>query len=464
MAIAREMKTRARGKRARGEIALEKRILIRRKPIVWYAAWWLTLGILSLCCSHAYSQGITDPIPTSPPVPVGSGARALGMGGAFIAVADDATAASWNPGGLGQLQRREMSVVGSWFSRSEHYDSSLENDSGSRSSSSDLNYLSYAYARNIWRRNMFFSLNYQKMFDFGRRVKFEVPPVFDSQSGTSITERNDFQQEGSLYAFSPAISLEVVPGFYAGLAYNAWSNSITGKSQWESKNQRIFSTGKDEARVKYKDFQGENWTLGFLWKITQQLHLGGVCKTPFQAKVKGELHSLYADQDKEKVKEEIYRIDFPLAYGVGLSYRLGNSLTFAGDVTRTEWQDFIISDDSGKIGPFQIFKGDVPHKDPTYTGRLGAEYAYVLDNLGIVLPFRVGVFYDPEPSVKAPQDFYGMSLGCGIAGKRLALDFAYQFRTGPPVNSVELGFDKGQKSNEGKIQQHFLLSSLIFYF
>jgi hypothetical protein len=33
------------------------------------------------------------------PNPVGSGARALGFG-AFIAVADDATAASWNPGGL----------------------------------------------------------------------------------------------------------------------------------------------------------------------------------------------------------------------------------------------------------------------------------------------------------------------------------------------------------------------------
>ena len=43
--------------------------------------------------------------------PVGSGARALGMGGAFIAVADDATAASWNPGGLTQLERPEISGV-----------------------------------------------------------------------------------------------------------------------------------------------------------------------------------------------------------------------------------------------------------------------------------------------------------------------------------------------------------------
>ena len=49
--------------------------------------------------------------------PVGSGARALGMGGAFIAVADDATAASWNPGGLIQLERPEISAVGAYFYR-----------------------------------------------------------------------------------------------------------------------------------------------------------------------------------------------------------------------------------------------------------------------------------------------------------------------------------------------------------
>ena len=47
---------------------------------------------------------------------VGSGARALGMGGAFIAVADDATATTWNPGGLGQIEYLELSMVGSYFS------------------------------------------------------------------------------------------------------------------------------------------------------------------------------------------------------------------------------------------------------------------------------------------------------------------------------------------------------------
>ena len=42
----------------------------------------------------------------------GAGARAMGLGGAFIAVADDATAVSFNPAGLAQLLKPEVSFVG----------------------------------------------------------------------------------------------------------------------------------------------------------------------------------------------------------------------------------------------------------------------------------------------------------------------------------------------------------------
>ena len=41
----------------------------------------------------------------------GAGARAMGLGGAFIAVADDATAVSFNPAGLAQLLHPEVCIV-----------------------------------------------------------------------------------------------------------------------------------------------------------------------------------------------------------------------------------------------------------------------------------------------------------------------------------------------------------------
>ncbi|MEA3432265.1 MAG: PorV/PorQ family protein [candidate division WOR-3 bacterium] len=39
------------------------------------------------------------------------GSRAIGMGGAFVAVADDATAIYWNPAGLSRLQKNEITVT-----------------------------------------------------------------------------------------------------------------------------------------------------------------------------------------------------------------------------------------------------------------------------------------------------------------------------------------------------------------
>jgi len=100
----------------------------------------------------AASQGnlVLDPVTiTSSPNPVGSGARAraLGMGSAFIAVADDATAASWNPGGLMQLETPEISMVMYYTSGTDDYFSDLhpEADRSELSVSTNLNYFSAAY-------------------------------------------------------------------------------------------------------------------------------------------------------------------------------------------------------------------------------------------------------------------------------------------------------------------------------
>ncbi|HVD78767.1 MAG TPA: hypothetical protein VNH43_14215, partial [Vicinamibacteria bacterium] len=86
------------------------------------------LGLLAAALSSAAGVAqaqVPSPSPTIPSIEetekdflgltslaLGSGARAFGMGGAFLARADDATAASWNPAGLSYLRRPEFTVVG----------------------------------------------------------------------------------------------------------------------------------------------------------------------------------------------------------------------------------------------------------------------------------------------------------------------------------------------------------------
>src|SRR3990170_6721045 len=126
---------------------------------------------------NSFAQfSLTPPNINSTPLPVGSGARAIGQGSAFIAVADDATAASWNPGALIQLERPECSVVYSFLSTQQEFNPgstglSLSNEAVSRS---DLNYVSMAYPFRVFGKNMVAALNYQQIYDFHMDMDFSM--------------------------------------------------------------------------------------------------------------------------------------------------------------------------------------------------------------------------------------------------------------------------------------------------
>jgi hypothetical protein len=91
------------------------------------------------------------------------GARSMGFGGAFAALADDATAAFANPAGLVQLVSPEISIEGRYWSYSTPYVSGgriwgppagigMDSTAGLRTSSSDrdlkgLSFLSFVYPK-----------------------------------------------------------------------------------------------------------------------------------------------------------------------------------------------------------------------------------------------------------------------------------------------------------------------------
>lgn len=74
--------------------------------------------VLTLICSLALIQAIVpkfafseDGSHTAEFLSHGVGARALGMGGAFVSIADDATAAYWNPAGLAKVENHAFSIM-----------------------------------------------------------------------------------------------------------------------------------------------------------------------------------------------------------------------------------------------------------------------------------------------------------------------------------------------------------------
>src|SRR5262249_49431681 len=52
----------------------------------------------------------------------GAGARSLAMGAAFVGVADDASATYWNPAGLSQITRKEITLMQATLFADTKYD------------------------------------------------------------------------------------------------------------------------------------------------------------------------------------------------------------------------------------------------------------------------------------------------------------------------------------------------------
>ena len=64
-----------------------------------------------LCMQIASAAPAGDPVGTAVIFEIGMGARALGMGGAFVAVADDANAIYYNPAGLAYMEGRNITSL-----------------------------------------------------------------------------------------------------------------------------------------------------------------------------------------------------------------------------------------------------------------------------------------------------------------------------------------------------------------
>lgn len=428
---------------------------------------------LSHRCDTAFGQVIQRVEIPSSPNPLGSGARALGMGGAFIAVADDATAASWNPGGLIQLEKPEISIVGALVHRTEDNDFGTNPEaSGSQPvTEGNINYLSIAYPFTFLDRNMIVSLNYQNLYDFRRKWRF---PLRQQSPALSLDRHIDYSQNGNLSAIGLAYCLQVTPRVSAGITLNIWEDWF-GQNRWEQKTREQGSgrfVGNDfvfesRSRDDYR-FSGFNANLGMLWNITDQVTLGAVLKTPFTADLRH--HSRFsssihfpgfpaADSTISTSFTEPERLQMPMSYGIGLAYRFSDQFTVAGDIYRTEWQDFELKDSHGnKTSPITGRVSSDSDIDPTHQVRFGAEYLLMYPTY--VIPLRAGVFYDPAPAEGSPDKYYGFSLGTGLARGRFVFDIAYQYRFGRDVGeSILQNLDFSQD-----IDEHTVYASMIVHF
>jgi long-subunit fatty acid transport protein len=379
----------------------------------------------------------------------GAGARAEGFGGAFIGVADDATAVVWNPAGLSQLERPEASVVTRFVGENNKYVNKDDPSFNSEESQSTfgLNFTSFALPVKIGSLSIVTAIAFQKQLDFAdtRRRQFSFT---DNLNNTETLELR-LDTKGGVNTITPAVSVKLSPVIAVGVSANIWTGSI------ERDERFLYKTGSSFIRTRSftdADYSGFNVVLGGLVDFEGMqsngfpLKLGVTFRTPFSLDADGnddqeaENHLAQRINDRASISQ---MIEMPLMLGVGASYRIGDDFTIAADFEMRNFKgNTVTNSSSSRTGGDTSFTSTISESDDNLNQfRIGAEYLIVMEQG--VIPLRVGFktvptvlanyVYDEVSDADLPTNNQvrgtGMSFGSGFISDAFALDVTFGLTT-----------------------------------
>jgi long-subunit fatty acid transport protein len=370
----------------------------------------------------------------------GAGARAMGTGGAFIAVADDATAVSFNPAGLAQLLQPEVSMSGQAFTRQERLlgfssqnpldPTTLENSS-STDHWSGPSFFSFTLPWKHDAHNWTFQLSYQRIFDFRLCADrtFTATPTGGGSPGT-ITQL--VNQKGGVDLYSIGLGGELSSRILAGASINVWN----GAWSFGSLSRRVDSgTDTFDSLISQSNaFRGLNANLGLIWRL-DWLKLGLVYRSPFNAQyTTSDAYTSTDPQtgllDQTSTPSQVLTIRWPETFGYGLAVRPMPRLLLTTDWSYTPWSRTTFAPSGSPYDQLNFFDLLINTRTPNVTDwHAGTEWVAWLGD-SVVVPIRAGCFREPQPIVDtqtgAQRVYRGWTAGFGIKMGAWTLDAAFK--------------------------------------
>ena len=369
----------------------------------------------------------------------GAGARAAGMGGAFIGVADDATAITWNPAGLTQLYRPEVSLVTRYVAESYKYESTLYANTVDNQSHFVVNFASAAYP--FMNGRLVFAVAYQKQLDW--------------YSGWESDE--DESATGGANTIIPGLAFRIFPVLSIGFSTNIWMGDSV-------KETYDYYYGYGDFVERTISFSGFNMAFGTMVDFNNlqnpiPLKLGMMMRTPFDLGVE-------VDADYENYTDLHYKntVDMPIMMGFGVSLRLGENLTVSADYEIRAYGESKIHYELGGTAYLSESKTNLNQI------RVGTEYLVVTDFA--VIPLRAGFKTIPTllSNGKGPDYNWeytdqtkgtGFSFGTGLIFERVAIDATFDLSS--YTEEWDNWPDPGENET-GTLTKYNTTVSCIFYF
>ena len=413
----------------------------------------------------------------------GSGARALGMGGAFLARPDDATAASWNPAGLSYLRQTELSLVGIYGTQtinSRVFETDPDDPNGDVRLTVKRDHLqglapdfaSVTVPLQLGSAAGSVQLSFQRVIPYtGHREIVETrnpPKVIDATGGFDV--------------LALGTGLKVNSWLRVGLTVNRWFNGMH-----QHRERLEFRRSVQEMDF---DLSGFSFNAGAIAQPSEKLNLGLVVKTRLHADVTlGRTRADFTSQPEglpdlvtvNAFSSDAVSLDLPGAIGFGFSWRPASPLTLSADYTRTYWSrarihnyftlppgdggaDLIPSPSDCTVEPRpascpEVFASlpfpSLVEGSQNDTGEihLGAEYVFIPGRVKV--PVRAGYvaatqYRRQQRGLSARYD--GLTAGVGIVVGPILLDGAWMYQTG----------NFGPASATTSTRIHNVLFSLIY--
>ena len=335
------------------------------KDRLLYRIGMIFLPILFICSGSAFSQNQAAAELLFLGHEIGVGARAIGMGGAYVGVADDYSAVYWNPAGLGTLRRMEFNIG---FSHNvvENELTFLGNDIQGEKTFTRLNSLGYVFPVPTYRGSLVFGVGFNKFRDYDtvRKVSgfnphyaafqdYVAPYFMDNFSENTVT--SDVYQEvteidkGSLNEFVLSGAVEVQKDLMFGLSLSFINGSDNFSKKFVEEDRQDLHTFVADTILsdldywRYlittnTDYSAARLKLGILYRMGNLIRLGATVTPPTSVKNKvfysENQDEIYLDGDytlEPYYYESEYEYDVkePYAISAGASLKLLNVLLSA---------------------------------------------------------------------------------------------------------------------------------------
>ncbi len=335
----------------------------------------------------------------------GSGARAAGMGNAFIAVSDDGTAASWNPAGLSQLLKPEFSLVHSTSHRDRYLEgyrtldqSAVYTTLATGTSTADIEFASAAVPFRLGGRPVTLQVGWRRLYQLATQVQGDSRRVAVSPTARAeSTVRVDAATEGSINLWSLAGAVGLTNRLSVG-----WSLDFY-RGQWDERadfNEDPGILGPTDflSTVQSDRIGGHALNLGLLLAYPS-VSVGFVYHGP----LRGDVSETFSVRSSliEPIDGSLppsAELRFPQSLGAGVVWRPRPLVRLALDVTYNEWTQFLVDETGGSPDDaFSGFDGLPPELTATRdTVSLNAGMEKLFPAGGVFVPLRLGAAYEPQ--------------------------------------------------------------------